>query len=287
MSLQRVLFMGSPDFAVPALRAVLAHPNVVLAAVITQPDQPKGRGKQLSQTPVKGASLAVGIPVFTPSSKKELSRIVNAVSPDLIVVVAYGRLLPAAITERYLCLNVHGSLLPHYRGASPIHAALRGGDLHTGVTLMHMNARMDAGDILIMSETAIADGEGFQSLHDRLSVMGGTVLQAFLDKPEHWLSQARPQSENEATYCQKLSSEDARLREDVSAKENWGIIRAFSPVPGAYVVEGGKRVKILEAKLEGERLIPLLVKPEGKNAMSYADYERGKGALSFFDKTLA
>ena len=279
--------MGSPDFAVPALRTVLAHPSVVLAAVITQPDQPKGRGKHLAQTPINVAAQVAGIPVFTPNSKKELSRIVNAVSPDLIVVVAYGRLLPASITDRYLCLNIHGSLLPHYRGASPIHAALLRGALHTGVTLMHMNARMDAGDILIMSETAIADGEGFQSLHDRLSVMGGDVLKDFLDNPEHRLSQAMPQSETEATYCQKFSSEDARLREALSPQENFGIIRAFSPVPGAYVVEGGKRVKILEAKLEGERLIPLLVKPEGKNAMSYADYQRGKGALSFFEKTLA
>lgn len=280
--MSRVLFMGSPVFAVPALTALIAHPGVVVVAVVTQPDQPKGRGKIPTQTPVNVAAQSHAIPVFTPDSKRDLLRVVADIRPDVIVVVAYGRMLPAAITDHYLCLNVHGSLLPKYRGASPIHAALMAHDQKTGVTLMRMNAKMDAGDILLLSETPILENDCFQTLHDRLSMMGGEMLCSFWDNPEAYLADAYPQEESSVSYCQKLFPEDALLSADRSPVENWGIVRAFSPMPGAYVLEAGKRIKILEAKLDGPYLVPVTVKPEGKNSMSYADYQRGKGPLSFF-----
>ena len=280
----RVLFMGSPVFAVPALSALMSHPKASVVAVVTQPDQPKGRGKTPAPTPVKLAAEAESIPVFTPCTKRELLRVVAHIRPDLIVVVAYGRILPAAITDQYVCVNVHGSLLPHYRGASPIHTALMANDQHTGVTLIRMNAKMDAGDILLLSETAIFHNDFFQTLHDRLSLMGGDILHSFLDNVDLHLTNAYPQGDAAVSYCQKLFPEDALLSADRSPLENWGIIRAFSPVPGAYVVESGKRIKILEARLEDNGLVPVTVKPEGKNSMSYADYQRGKGPLSFFKR---
>jgi len=279
----RVLFMGSPQFAVAALSAILGHPNAQVVAVVTQPDQPKGRGKHSAQTAVNVASQREGLPVFTPTSKRELTKIIKELHPDIIVVVAYGRILPAAITDQYLCLNVHGSLLPKYRGASPIHAALMKGDTLTGVTLMQMNAKMDEGAILSVTTTDIVPEDCFQTLHDRLSEMGGGLLSDFFDSPKTILTQARVQNNNEASYCQKLQAEDALLRSDRSSLENWGIIRAFSPMPGAYVLEAGKRIKIIEATLLLGKLVPVLVKPEGKGVMSYADYQRGRGSISFFE----
>lgn len=278
-----VVFMGSPQFAVASLSAILGHVNAHVVAVVTQPDQPKGRGKHPAQTAVKLAAQAAAIPVFTPNSKRELTKIVRDCHPDILVVVAYGRILPAAITDHYVCLNVHGSLLPRYRGASPIHAALMTGDAVTGVTLMQMNAKMDEGNILSVSETEIVPDDCFQTLHDRLSHMGGLLLVDFFDNPKEVLAQAKVQDDNAVSYCQKLQSEDALLCADRSAVENWGIIRAFSPIPGAYVLEAGKRIKIIEAKLVDHRLVPVVVKPEGKGLMSYADYQRGRGPISFFE----
>jgi methionyl-tRNA formyltransferase len=283
MAKLKLLFMGSPIFAVPALAAAVLHPGVDVIGVVTQPDQPKGRGKQLAQTAVNSAAQEAGIPVHKPSSKKVLVRIVEETNPDLIVVVAYGRILPARITDNYPCVNIHGSLLPQYRGASPIHASLMNGDLLTGVTLIRMNEKMDEGDILLRVETSIFQEDSFQTLHDRLSSMGGDMLTAFLDAPDMFLRKAINQDSKSVSYCQKLQSEDTLLDAQKSASENFGRIRAFSPLPGAYVLESGKRIKIIEASLSDGGLMPTVVKPEGKGLMSYADYKRGKGPISFFE----
>jgi methionyl-tRNA formyltransferase len=283
MTPSRILFMGSPLFAVASLSAILGHSSVNVVAVVTQPDQPKGRGKQVTPTAVNLFATERGIPVFTPKTKRGLVNVVETLQPDMIVVVAYGRLLPAVITDKYVCLNVHGSLLPQYRGASPIHAALMNGDKLTGVTLIQMNEKMDEGPILSMSSCDIADGDSFQTLHDRLSEMGGQLLTHFFNDPKVCLADAVLQNVEIASYCQKLTSEDALLTSDRSAVENWGRVRAFSPVPGAYLIDGGKRIKIIDAVVSGEKLTPLVVKPEGKSAMSYEDYKRGRGPLSFFE----
>lgn len=278
----RILFMGSPAFAETTLQTLISFSTVI--GVVTQPPQPKGRGKTLSKTAVHLAAESHAIPVYTPKTKKRLSQIVQHLRPDFIVVVAYGRLLPAAITTDYCCINVHGSLLPAYRGASPIHAALLNGDAVTGITLIRMNDQMDAGDIVLLETTPIQEKDTFQSLHDRLATMGAAAVARFFSDPRGFLSHAKPQDSGLATYCQKIASSDAELRLSHTVLKNLGLIKAFSPSPGAYIIENGRRIKILQAIVQDGILCPVLVKPEGKKEMLYTDYVRGYGEISFFQK---
>ena len=267
----RVLFMGSPDFCIPTLDRLITHPKVKMMGVVSQPDKPKGRGKQLLPTPVKTWAIDHDIDVYCPQSKDEVAEVVDQIKPMLILVVAYGMILPPSVTDQYLCINGHGSILPHYRGASPIHASLLNNDNKTGITLIKITDKMDAGNMLLTLKTDIDDNDNFETLHNRLALLCADAFASYLDKPGPEI----PQNHKEATYCTKLTTSDRELLSTDSNAVKWGKIRAFSPRPGAFIMTGGQPIKIIQARQEGNMLIPVLVQPPGKKKMSYDDYLRG------------
>ena len=274
----RILFMGSPDYSVPTLEAVYRTFQGCIQAVITQPDREKGRGKQVQPTAVKTHALEYLLPVYTPVSKTELEALTVSLNPSLIIVIAYGMILPKSITDRFLCLNLHGSLLPAYRGASPVQSALLNGDIETGVTLIRMNERMDEGPILASAAISIGPDDCFGTLFEKLSHLSATLCVQFLQTISP-LTPETPQDHLQATYCKKLFSADFELRPHQESPHQMSHkIRAFSPKPGAFIMLDGKRVKILSATLENHHLIPLTVQPEGKKPMPYTDYLRGNPA---------
>lgn len=274
MLLERILFMGTPEFAVHIVDAVFRHFPELLSAVVTMPDAGRGRGKKETPSEVKQWAMKQHIPAETPQTKQEIIRLAEKYNPDLILVAAYGMILPKAVTDRYLCVNVHASLLPKYRGASPIQTALLRGDNRTGVTLFRMNEKMDEGDILLEREIPILETDNFGTLHDKLAALGA---EASCDLIRIYQSESElipvPQRHKNATYCKKIDKEDLKLPSEETPVQKLNRIRAFSPQPGAYTDHRGKRVKILAAELaSGNRLLPTCVKPEGKNAMTYSDY---------------
>jgi methionyl-tRNA formyltransferase len=265
--------MGSPEFALPSLKALRQTFSEDIIAVFTRPDAPKGRGKKLVSTPIKSWALSQEIPVYTPHNKDELqSEIVN-LDPDLIVVIAYGMIFPQVITDKYFCLNVHGSLLPKFRGASPIQASLLNGDTETGITLMKMNESMDKGAILSKETITIQDNDNLASLHDKLAELGSKVLPGYIS--DHLITgqfTLTPQDHVQASYCKKIQKTDLELDLKQTPIQILRKIRAFSPIPGAFVINNNRRVKILDAKIVDDELNILQVKPEGKSIMSYHDY---------------
>lgn len=266
----KIIFMASPDFALPSLQALYELPSVTISAVFSRPDTRKGRHKQLQPTPIKAWAINHHIETYTPTHKEELAEQVQKLNPDLIFVIAYGMILPKSVTDHYMCINVHGSLLPHYRGASPIHASLLHNDTQTGVTLIHMNEKMDEGDMIMKTTYDIDPKDNFQHLHDTLAQHSAEACASLIhDYPNLTMT---PQDHTQASYCSKLTSDDFELKDTDSLQTKQGKIRAFSPAPGAFIFQDGKRIKILEASVDGEKLIPIRVKPEGKREMSYRDY---------------
>jgi methionyl-tRNA formyltransferase len=267
----RVLFMGSPDFCIPTLDQLINHPKVTLLGVVSQPDKPKGRGKQHLPTPVKTWALDHELNTYCPLSKNNVSQIVNKLNPTLIVVVAYGMILPPSVTDNYVCINGHASLLPQYRGASPIQSSLLNNDTKTGITLIKITDKMDAGDIVLTVKTPINDEDTLKTLHDQLSLVCATAFETYLNNPQSGI----PQNENEATYCSKLTTANRELLPTDPIDVKWGKIRAFSPKPGAFIIIDGHPTKIINAKQEGNELTPVIVQPPGKKPMNYDDYLRG------------
>lgn len=247
----RVVFAGTPEFALPSLAACHAAADVV--AVYTQPDRPAGRGRRLAPSPVKHAALAAGLPVRQPETLKDaavLARL-SADAPDLLVVVAYGLILPKAIlgVPRFGCWNVHASLLPRWRGAAPIQRALLAGDAHTGVCLMRMRPGLDTGPVLLERRTPIAAEETAASLHDRLATLGAELLAEGLARLAR--GEALPETEqahDEATYAHKLDKAEARLDWTEPAHVLVRKVRAFSPWPVAEADIEGERVRIFAAE---------------------------------------
>jgi methionyl-tRNA formyltransferase len=272
---KRILFMGSPDFGISTLERINADARMHLVGVITQPDKQKGRGKRIQSTAVKQWALNHQIDCMSPISKTELVNQVYQFNPDYIVVIAYGVILPSEIVSHYYCINGHASLLPYYRGASPIQSVLLNHESSTGMTIIKMNQRMDEGDILAQSAIDITDGETFETLYARLRQLCSVQIQQTL----HRLIQTRitptPQSHQNATYCRKLNTADRELKPSYALKKNDAIIRAFSPKPGAFIQIDGQRIKVIAAHITDSKLEPTIVQPEGKTAMSYADYLRG------------
>jgi methionyl-tRNA formyltransferase len=247
----KLVFAGTPEFAVPSLRAAAAHGDVV--AVYTQPDRPAGRGRQLQPSPVKAQALALGLPVRQPpdlrgeAAREEL----RALQPDLMVVVAYGLILPSAVLAipRHGCWNVHASLLPRWRGAAPIQRAIEAGDRATGVCLMQMEKGLDTGPVLLSRETPINPEDTAASLHDRLAAMGAEVLADGLELLRAGKQpMPRPQAAEGVTYAHKLGKEESRLDFRRSAVELERQLRAFQPWPGAEAVVDGERLRIHSAK---------------------------------------
>lgn len=246
----RIVFAGTPDFAVPSLRAAAMHGEVV--AVYTQPDRPAGRGRGLTASPVKQAALELAIPVFQPETLKgpEARAQLRAHDADLMIVVAYGLILPKKVLEipRHGCWNVHASLLPRWRGAAPIQRAIEAGDGETGVGLMQMEAGLDTGPVLLEKRIAIGENETGGSLHDRLAELGAQVLGEGLQQlRDGTLPAAQPQSIEGVTYAHKLDKAEAKLDWSLPAEVLARKVRAFNPWPVAEAQVAGERVRIHEA----------------------------------------
>ena len=247
----RIVFAGTPEFAVPSLRAAARKAEIV--AVYTQPDRPAGRGRDLQASPVKLAALELGFPVLQPDSlKSELSRdALRALQPDLMVVVAYGLLLPQAVLDipEHGCWNVHASLLPRWRGAAPIQRAIEAGDSETGVCLMQMEKGLDTGPVLLSQRTPIGADETAGQLHDRLAELGAQVLSDGLGLLRAGMKPvARPQPDAGATYARKLEKSEARLDWSQPAPVLARKVRAFHPWPVAEAALAGERVRIHAAE---------------------------------------
>jgi methionyl-tRNA formyltransferase len=247
----KIIFFGTPDFAVPSLQALLESGEEVLA-VVTQPDKLKGRGRKLSQPPVKEFALSKGITILQPSSIRTPAFIVDVsrLVPDCIVVVAYGKILPPPLLKLppLGCINVHASLLPKYRGAAPIQWALINGEIKTGVTTMLMDEGMDTGDILLSDEEEIYDDDNADTLARRLSQAGASLLVRTLSGVRDKRIKPVPQS-GEASYAPPLKKENGRINWKVSAHEIADLIRGTYPWPGAYCYLNGEKILIIKAKV--------------------------------------
>lgn len=251
----RIVFAGTPDFSVAPLEALVASPHEVVA-VYTQPDRPAGRGRKLVPGPVKQKAQDFGIPVIQPASFREEGAIDDLASlqPDLMVVVAYGLLLPESVLDipRLGCINIHASLLPRWRGAAPIQRAILAGDSHSGVSIMQMDAGLDTGPVWLEREIALAAGETGGSLHDKLAVLGADALMEALPLIIAGDRKPLPQMEEGVCYAHKLSKEEARIDWKVPARQIVRLVRAFNPWPVAHAELDGKKVRLWETEaLEG------------------------------------
>lgn len=244
--------MGTPDFAVPSLQLLIDRGEDV-CAVFTQPDKPKGRGHKLQAPPVKELALASGIPVYQPATLRsdEPQAILHGLAPELIVVAAYGKLLPKAVLDlpKHGCINIHGSLLPKYRGAAPIQWAVINGEAVTGVTTMYMGEGMDTGDMLLKAETPIGPEETAGELFDRLMVLGAELLGKTLDALATGKLRRIPQDEAQATKAPMLTKELSRLDFSRPAGELHDLIRGLNPWPCAVAELSGKRLKLLASRV--------------------------------------
>jgi methionyl-tRNA formyltransferase len=245
----RIVFMGTPAFAVPTLERLAETYEVV--AVVTQPDRPAGRKRRLTAPPVKAAALARGLLVWQPPTLRTpqaVSRL-RTLSPDLIVVVAFGQILRADVLEipPHGCLNLHGSLLPKYRGAAPVPATILAGETETGVTLMRMDEGMDTGPVIAQATCPIAPDDTTATLRDKLCHLGADLL---IETLPRWLAgevTSQPQDDSQATYCHPIAKSDGRLDWQLSAEELARRVRAFIPWPTAFTSWQGKPLKVLRA----------------------------------------
>lgn len=299
----RVLFMGTPDFALFSLRK-LVQSGVNVVGVVTQPDKPKGRGYELQPPPVKVYAEAQGIPVFQPVTLKNgaFDAELAALAPDVIVVVAYGKILPASVLHapRLGCVNVHGSLLPQYRGAAPMQRAIMEGHAETGITTMLMNEGLDTGDMLDTAIVPIGENDNFEDMHDKLGEVGAVLLLKTLRDLAEGKAVPVAQDHTKATYAAKIEKSDCLLDFTLDAQTVHNTVRGLSPIPLAFThTPDGKLLKIIESRVgrasvnaepgtvlsldgavevacgQGSVLL-LRVLPEGKGRMSAADYIRGR-----------
>lgn len=297
----RIVFMGTPEFAVPCLQKLIDCGHEV-TGVFTQPDKPQGRKMIMTPPPVKELALANGIPVYQPVKMRDGTALemLREANPDLAIVVAYGKILPKEILEfpKYGCINIHASLLPKLRGAGPIQWSVINGFEKTGVTSMQMDEGLDTGDMLIRKEIAIGENETAGELHDRVSLLGAEVLEETINALIAGELKPEKQNHDEFTYAPMLSKELSPIDWNLTAREVHNKIRGLSPWPSASAVLNGKKVKIHKSILaaetnkpagevveNGKRLVVacgdgkcieiLTIQAEGKKAMSAADFMRG------------
>lgn len=251
----KIIFAGTPDFAATHLQALIRQHDIV--AVYTQPDRPAGRGKKLTASPVKLLAAQNNLDVYQPQSLKDAEQqaILARLQADIMVVVAYGLILPQVIldTPRLGCINVHGSILPRWRGAAPIQRAVEAGDNETGITIMQMDAGLDTGAMLSISRCTIDTDETSGSLYDKLGALGGPTLLGALDKIEAGTAVATAQDNDQSTYAKKIDKIEALINWLESAAIIDRRIRAFNPFPAAYTEIGGQRVKIWGAQVAPEQ----------------------------------
>lgn len=238
MTALRIIFMGTAELSCASLRALAHEERFNVAAVVTQPDKPKGRDLKLQPSPVKSLALQFNLPVLQPVRARDEAFLaeLRGLAPDLIVVVAYGQILPQTILDlpRHGCLNVHTSLLPKFRGAAPIQRAIAGGETITGVTLMRMDAGLDTGNIVALRQTPIHPEDDSSTLHDRLAGLGAELLVQTI--PDYVAGKIRlqPQPAEGASYAAKIKKEDGRIEWNLPARTIWNRVRAFTPWPGAF-----------------------------------------------------
>lgn len=300
----RILFMGTPDFALVSLKALVASGEEIVG-VVTQPDKPKGRGYTLTPPPVKVYAMEQGLTVYQPETLKNgaFDGEIAALAPELIVVVAYGKILPKSILEAapYGCINVHGSLLPALRGAAPMQRAIMEGLERTGVTTMYMAEGLDTGDMLLTGEIAIEENDDFASIHDKLADIGAEVLLRTVAAMKEGTLTRIPQDDQRATYAAKIEKRDCVIDFSKDVCEIHNCIRGLSPMPLAFThTPDGKMLKVVNAqrgRTEGAVAVPgtvisvedgievacgqgtiifTSVKPEGKGTMGAMDFVRGR-----------
>ena len=300
----KILFMGTPDFAVFSLKALIEAGHEFVG-VLSQPDKPKGRGYTLTPPPVKVAALEAGIPVYQPTTLKDeaFAALLSELDPEIIVVVAYGKILPESVLRypTYGCVNVHGSLLPEYRGAAPMQRAIIDGKSVTGITTMYMDVGLDTGDMLLREELPIDDSDNFETIHDKLGALGASLIVRTLDALEKGECPRIPQEESGATYAAKITKEDCLIDFSQSARAVHNQIRGLSPIPLSFThTPDGKLLKVTRAQIRKEEtvlgepglvlstddgitvacgrgaLTILGVLPEGKPRMSASDFVRGR-----------
>lgn len=298
----KIIYMGTPDFAVPALEA-LAEAGHEIGYVVTQPDAVRDRGKKVKMTPVKEKALELGVEVLQPEKVKgddEFFNTIAAYEPDLIAVAAYGQILPKNVLDlpKLGCVNIHGSLLPRWRGAAPIQRSIEAGDEETGITIMYMEEGLDTGAMLSKQSTPIADKNGEQ-LHDELAAMGAKLLVETLPKLEAGELTPEPQNDALSTYAKMLSKKEGHIDFNKTPEEIERMIRAFDSWPGAYASYGEKVMKIWKAEVKseinyatpgtitavtkdgieiaagGSTLIARVIQMPGKKRVAVADYLKG------------
>ena len=248
----RIIFMGTPDFSVPTLEALVASEHEV-AAVVTQPDKPKGRGKEIHMSPVKECALKHNIPVYQPVRARDEAFVeeMRTLKPDAMVVIAFGQILPKSLLDlpKYGCVNIHASLLPKYRGAAPIQWAVINGDEETGITTMMMDVEMDTGDMLEKTVVKLNPDETGGSLFDRLSLLGGDLILSTLSKLEKGEITPQPQDHAQATYVKKISKSMGDIDWTMDAVSIERLVRGLNPWPSAFTRWNGKMLKIWEAQV--------------------------------------
>lgn len=302
----RILFMGTPDYAAQTLRALLRLPSADVVAAVTQPDKKKGRGMHTLPTPVKTVAEEAGIPVYQPVTLRDgaFEDELQAIGPDLIIVSAYGKILPPYVIRfpRLGCVNAHASILPKYRGAAPINRAVMAGEKETGVTAMFMDEGLDTGDIIFTLKTPIGQNDTAGDVHDRLAVLAGEAMCRAVAEIGAGTAARTPQDESGATYAAKITKEDCLIDFSAPAKEVCDRIRGLSPYPGAFTyTPAGKVLKITGATLSegpacaepgtvfdvshgaatvacGDGAIGVTeVVPEGRSKMDASSFIRGRG----------
>ncbi len=270
----KIVFMGTPDFAVPTLKALIEHHDVI--GVVTQPDRPAGRKNKIRQSPIKEVAVEAGIPVFQPQKirKPEAIAELKQWDADFYIVAAFGQILPQEVLDlpKHASINVHASLLPRWRGAAPIHAAIREGDDDTGITIMIMDAGLDTGPMLTKHVIKIATDETGQSLHDKLAPIGGELLIEIL--PKYLSGEVKPQEQDETlvTYAGQIKKEEGNIDWSSSAQSIERLVRAFTPWPGTFTFWDGKQLKIHSGNDgEGTADAGLVIEKNGQIAIGTGD----------------
>ncbi|ADU27631.1 methionyl-tRNA formyltransferase [Ethanoligenens harbinense] len=264
----RIVFMGTPAFAVETFRRIVADGHEI-GGVFTQPDKPQGRKMRLTPPPVKLAAEEIGAPVFQPATLKDpaVQRTIFNLAPQVIVVVAYGQILPEKVLNipKLGCINLHASLLPHYRGAAPIQWAVINGERETGVTTMHMAKGLDTGDMILKRTVPIGEDETYGELHDKLMRVGARLVSETLPLLESGNAPREKQDDALATYAPRITHETGLLDFAKSAAAAHNLVRGLSPAPGAYTNFRGKGLKVWSTRLSGVRNgVPGTVFPDGE-----------------------
>lgn len=270
----KIIFMGTPEFAVPSLENI--NRNHEILSVYTKIDKPNARGKKINYSPVKEYALANDLKIYQPESFKgrEIIEEIREQKPDLIVVVAYGKILPKEVIDipKYGIINLHSSLLPRYRGAAPINAAIINGDEKSGVSIMYVEEKLDAGAVILQSETTILDEDSFLTLHDRLKIMGADLLLEAINLIEKNEVKAVKQDESLVTFVKPFKKEDCKINWEKASREIFNFVRGMNPLPTAFTTLNGSVMKIYSTEI--------LDKVYDSNCCGeVVDYIKGKGVV--------